>query len=296
MNRTMDTASNRNEIFQSFWHGGYLSPLAWLTLTSFAKQGHRVELYSYETIPLPEGVHLKPADEIVLKEDLFYIHDTYSTFANLFRYKLLMIKGNWWTDTDVLCTGQDIPTNDIAFAEEEEGAINNALIKLPPNHPISREALAEFSTFDLKTVQFGQTGADLLTRVVKRQQLDGLSLPRRSFYPLHWLETYKFISPEFADEVSGKAGASPFVHFWNYMFRFLGFDTARDSPPTDSFLDAQYRKHGIYDVYDLRDIKESELRVRINAYIGQDWPVKHARLHGLMIPQVRIVDDPADCG
>ena len=276
----------RRDTFQSFWHGGSLSPLAWLSLSSFAKQGHRVELYCYEKMHLPEGVDRKSADEIISKDGVFYIHDSYSTFANLFRFQLLIMKGGWWTDTDVLCTGKDIPDNEIVFSEEEHGAINNALIKFPKNHPVSREMVSEIRKLKLEDIRFGQTGADLLTRVVKLHQLDRLSRPREHFYPLHWLETYKFIIPEFSDEVANKIESSPFVHFWNNIFRRFGFVVSTNRPPADSFLDVQYKKYQIYDRYNLRKIDENELRMRVNTYLKQDWAAEHASSHGLTIPYV----------
>ena len=51
------SAANPN-IVRTLWHGSALSIYEELSLRSFVKCGHEVEVYAYETIDVPQGVRL----------------------------------------------------------------------------------------------------------------------------------------------------------------------------------------------------------------------------------------------
>ena len=91
---------------QSLWIGGELSPMEQLSIASFLAHGHEYHLYSYgEVGRLPKGAVLKNAEEILPKTAIFQYrqHPSYAGFSNFFRYRLLLRKGGWWVDTDVVC-------------------------------------------------------------------------------------------------------------------------------------------------------------------------------------------------
>ena len=56
----------------SFWHG----PMSWLealSIASFSRQGHRVEVYSYDAIPgLPAEAVARDAAEVLPRERLMF--------------------------------------------------------------------------------------------------------------------------------------------------------------------------------------------------------------------------------
>jgi len=102
------------QIFNSLWIGTELSPIELLTIQSHLAQGHVFRLWTYDQIitPLPEGVMLADAAEIIpFKEVFSYRHTnafghgkgSYAGFSDIFRYKLLYERGGWWTDMDVTC-------------------------------------------------------------------------------------------------------------------------------------------------------------------------------------------------
>lgn len=103
----------QSNIIQSFWHGERLSNIENLCIKSFLKNNYEFHLYAYKNIAnLPSGVILKDANEILNLSE-FTINNSlytsenhswiYGCFADLFRYKLLYLKGGWWHDTDSCC-------------------------------------------------------------------------------------------------------------------------------------------------------------------------------------------------
>jgi hypothetical protein len=116
--------------------------------------------------------------------------------------------------------------------------------------------------------------------VLKHYGLDQLAVPRLRFYPLDYSEAYKFIVPDFYEEITNRIEPSTFVHFWNYLYRYFGFDISKSRPLVGSWLDAQYKDYAIYDRYDLQRVDERELRNKINAYVQEDSVQKRATMLG----------------
>lgn len=103
-----------NKIINSLWIGDELSNLELLTIKSFLAKGHRFRLWLYDIVktPLPVGVEICKAEQIIPKEKVFsykyaneYGHGkgSYAGFSDIFRYKLLYEYGGWWVDMDVTC-------------------------------------------------------------------------------------------------------------------------------------------------------------------------------------------------
>ena len=97
-----------NDIIQSLWIGDKISNIEKLCINSYLKNGHSFHLYAYNDIEgVPSDCTLKDASKILPKEDVFAYNvgigkGSYSAFSNYFRYKLLDLKGGWWTDTDIV--------------------------------------------------------------------------------------------------------------------------------------------------------------------------------------------------
>ena len=94
-----------SEPIQSLWMGGAFAD-GTASIAPFLAHGHEYHLYSYgEVGGLPKGAVLKNAEEILPKAAIFQYqqHPSYSGFSNFFRYRLLLWKGGWWVDIDVVC-------------------------------------------------------------------------------------------------------------------------------------------------------------------------------------------------
>src|SRR6187401_3043571 len=80
-----------------------------LAIRSFLANGHSFHLYAYDSIDgLPEGAVVKDGNKILPASQIFTYREGFAqgspaAFSNFFRYKLLLDRGGWWVDTDVVC-------------------------------------------------------------------------------------------------------------------------------------------------------------------------------------------------
>lgn len=96
------------------WIGDMLSPLELLTIHSFLDKGHEFKLWLYDELktPLPKGVLIGDANDIIPREKIFRYKNksqfghgkgSVAGFSDIFRYKLLHDHGGWWVDMDITC-------------------------------------------------------------------------------------------------------------------------------------------------------------------------------------------------
>lgn len=95
---------NKESEIQMLWIGDALSPIEQLSMKSFLYHGHTVVLYAYDDIQgIPKDVIVRDADTIVPRSKIFKHMNSYAAFADLFRWKLMVEKGGYYCDTDVIC-------------------------------------------------------------------------------------------------------------------------------------------------------------------------------------------------
>jgi hypothetical protein len=234
-------------LFQSFWFGERLTPLASACIASFVDHGHAFELYSYSPMEVPNGAVLRDAAEILPRDRVFFYSSGpgaggVSVFSNLFRCALLLQRGGWWVDTDVVCLAADPPDDERFFGWQHNGRIGNAILRLPKGDPLAQQLFNEAEQMG-RDVQWGDTGPKLLTRVVTERGLAGLAASQPFTYPLSWEhfeDTWRACK---RTEVERLIQEVPFLHLWNEMFRRRpDLDLARPEP--GSFLHSLFRKHG----------------------------------------------------
>ena len=195
-------------IVQGLWIGPKLSKIELACIQSYLKHGHQFHLYAYHPYEnLPEGAILKDANEIILEKDIFTYEKgpgkgSYAAFANLFRYKLLVERGGWWSDMDFICLSP-LPEPSKMFIAAEwkqksslwSGALRTRLTKLEfggldipflknilnkrkpsnnllfcrPGEKLMKRAyeLAVASRND--ELEWGQTGPDLMNRLLDQE-------------------------------------------------------------------------------------------------------------------------------
>ena len=138
-------------IVQSLWVGSNLSLMEVYSIKSFLKTGHEFHLYIYEPIQnIPKGTIIKDANEIMPKKTIFTLKNAYLPFSDIFRYKLLYEKGNYWVDLDLIALKKFDFEEPYLFSSErtiQKGAYklkqkfipNIGVLKAPPKSDFYKE-------------------------------------------------------------------------------------------------------------------------------------------------------------
>jgi FkbM family methyltransferase len=225
-----------NRIVQGLWIGKHLSTMEQLSMRSFLANGHEYHLYTYGQIDnVPDGVTLKDGNEIIPSDKIFKYrdHDSYSGFSNHFRYKLLLEKGGWWVDTDLICVRPfDFPSEYVFSSQhnhEGEGdLVNVGAIKCPPGSPVIQYAWDVCQSKDPSKLVWGEIGPLLLARAVNELGLDTQVQGADVFCPIPWFRWKELIEPDHPAVLRDDTCA---VHLWNELWRRGGFDKDEDYDP-----------------------------------------------------------------
>jgi mannosyltransferase OCH1-like enzyme len=219
-------AEDSNRIIQGLWVGAQLSVMEQLSVSSFLLNGHEYHLYVYDEMGnVPEGAVVKDAAEILPRSSIFqYKHQaSYAGFANFFRYKLLLERGGWWADTDVICLRPFDFAGRHVFATETcrgEEFITSGIIKAPAGSPVMAYAWEVCQRKNPSELVWGETGPRLMTEAVGRFSLAHRKEPPGVFCPLEYSEWHKMLEPDF----EGFGRDTYAVHLWNEMWRAAAQD------------------------------------------------------------------------
>jgi hypothetical protein len=131
-------------VINAFWIGDALDDTNAACLRSFVLAGHRVLLHCYGAPRnVPPDVEIFDASALMPKERIVYYksNGSPSLFANLYRLKILEAGMGLYIDCDVFCL-KPIPKADYIFGYQADTELNNAVLKLPADSIMLREALA----------------------------------------------------------------------------------------------------------------------------------------------------------
>jgi len=205
----------------TFWHGR-LDRLRQTCLRSQIAAGHKVTVYSFDTIPdLPDGVGNADAEAMLPhafseklrppQPDGSWRDWTTLQFSDFFRMRLMARGAGLWLDADVLLLKPVMidPAKPF-FAWERPRQIGNSVLYLPPGDPIvaAFEALMQRDdltpdwlslkhrvTFAMKRLRGGSNrvsdvrvaiyGPAALTALADRAGSSRHALPNKSFYAVH---------------------------------------------------------------------------------------------------------------
>jgi len=228
-----------NDPIQSLWIGARLSTLERLSIQSFLDHGHQYHLYAHRELPdLPDGTVLRDANDILSEAQIFQYRErrSYAAFANVFRYKLLLERGGFWADTDVVCLRTlDLADEHVFSSEtvewrdmrEPRTVVGSCFLRAPPGSPAMALALRISLAKDRATLKWGEIGPKLVADVVEAQGLQRFVQPPTAFCPIPYREWRQLIDPQ-PPSVPAEAYA---VHFWNEMWRLANQDKDADYPP-----------------------------------------------------------------
>ncbi len=205
----------------TFWHGP-LDRLRQTCLSSQLAAGHKVTVYSFDSIPgLPDGVDKAEAEAVLPRAfaeklrpsqpDGSWRDWTLLQFSDFFRMRLMTKQLGLWLDADVLLLRPvEIDPAKPYFAWERPGQLGNSVLYLPPHDPIvmafealmSQDeltpdwlALRHRLTFALhrlvgrskrvSDIRVAIYGPAALTALARRSRALQYALPKKSFYAVH---------------------------------------------------------------------------------------------------------------
>ena len=214
-----------NTIIQSLWIGDRLSNNELLCLKSFLYQRHEFHLYAYkEIVNLPDGIHLMDANEILPASSLFKdSFNTYASFADWFRIRLLFLKGGWWTDMDVVCVHPLEIEEEYCFSsewnyEKDTVYVNNTCIKSPCRAPYLESLLTHIEERIQcgEPIKWGEIGVYLFRgKLHQEEDLMQYVRPPVVFCPIDYFNLSELIcATEYASD-----DRTLTVHLWNDIWR-----------------------------------------------------------------------------
>ncbi len=168
------------DIVQSMWVGPRLSVMEQLCIKSYLYHGHPFHLYVYQkTDGVPagttvlDGTTIVPASRIFTVQNHAFGHGSLGGFADVFRYNLLLRKGNWWVDLDSVCLKPFDFGDEYVISSEMNKLgfqMNNGYLKAPSGSLIY-QWLEEQSRSIGPNMQWGASGPRLMERAVAKFDL-----------------------------------------------------------------------------------------------------------------------------
>jgi hypothetical protein len=221
---------------QGLWIGGILSSMERLSIKSFIENGHSYHLYTYGKVKgIPERTTLRNATEILPASMIFKYtqHSSFAGFADYFRYKLLLERGGWWADLDMICLKPLDQSADYVFSSQSkpDGTENvtSGLIRAPASSPLMEFLFTQCLSKEPSKLEWGEVGPMLMAKGVKMFGLEEYVSPASMFCPVPYFQWPKLLAPGY--DPNAFEGAYT-VHLWNEMWRRRNCDKNGTFPPT----------------------------------------------------------------
>jgi hypothetical protein len=272
----------RPTVFQGFWHGPPLGAVRRACLRSFTQLGYRFHLYTYEPVDVPPGVALFDANEIIPFDEVFYYRnpisgsDELGPFSDLFRFRLLRMRGGWWTDIDSVCLSSDIPEVQSAWAREFPEHfptdIGSSQLALGEGSELAQTLYMECLALSRSGFERRESlGPDLLSRIISERGLRRDNFGNTAlFYPIRWIEAFKLWLPQFSEEVARKTAGAKFLPVFQTVAQYQGIDLSR-RPPAGSYLDQICERFGTSSSAELRQDAATVLSNARRYFVENDW-------------------------
>ena len=214
------------------WFDNPMTGVQRLSIRSFLHHGHSVTIFTYGTIEAPDGVTFRDAGEFVAYEKLFFSHDSYAAFSDIFRYSLLAKEEFIWADADTICLKPDWNFDEYVFSYQEPFKVTNNVLGYPPNSSLAKFLKQE--AIYQENQAYDDLGPVLLTRMIAELGLGAYVLPQETFNPLHWTEYAAPYDLAMTEQVLSRCKNSHALSLSNYLLKFYGFD--RENFPAGSAI------------------------------------------------------------
>ncbi len=215
--------SRENRVIQGLWIGSELSVMERLSIASFINNGHEYHLYVYDDVRnVPGGAIVRDGNEI-LPASMIFRYETqksFSAFSNFFRYKLLLERGGWWADSDMVCLKPFDFRHEYVFSSEMANGkefINCGVIKTPRGSPAMEYAWNICRAKVPSNLVWGEVGPRLMSESIKRLSLESFVMRSWIFCPFGYKEWDAVLNPNKVRNLGGSRTYA--IHLWNEMWR-----------------------------------------------------------------------------
>lgn len=240
-----------NTVVNSLWIDPTIDELQVLCMKSFIANDIDFHLYTYNEISnVPAGVTIKDANEIIDKSYIFKdFKNSYATFSDWFRVKVVHEVGGWWVDCDVLFIKKfDFPQPFIFSTEgfDHEGRklmrMCNAIFKMPKHSAFGERVLQRMEDRikqgNYHEIKWTEIGARIIGDEILKQGLSEYVVVPEVFCPNDYVD-FEQQSQEHGFQFDHRTYA---VHLWNSVW------TANKKKPltqveTGSFLEQALIKY-----------------------------------------------------
>jgi len=238
--------------FATFWSGP-LPGLMAACLASFPARGAALTLYSYDAeVAAPAGVAVRDAREICPDPGLMARYRvggaaSPATFADLFRYEMLGRGEFCWVDADIVALRPGAVRGATIWGRQPEAKgkalINNAVLRLPPDHPVLRQMRARARAAAGRDLGWGAIGPYLLTEVAEAHRAEASALPPERFFAIAPDDFWRLFDPASHDFVAAALREADLLHLWSELLRRVGYDFDA-APPPGAYLHALFADFG----------------------------------------------------
>ena len=223
-----------SEIIQGLWIGDELSIMEQLSIQSFLKNNHTYHLYAYSDIKnVPQGAIVKDANHVLPESNVFTYkvgegNGSYAGFANFFRYRLLLMHGGWWADTDVICLRPFNFDRQYVFASEWKDdsrtsvIASSGIIKVPRRDDFAKYCDKFCQSQNPAVLKWGLTGPALVQAAIDEFNLNSYLQPPEIFSPVAYTRVSDLVCGD--ANLESSIGQSYGIHLWNEMWRRSSID------------------------------------------------------------------------
>lgn len=218
-----------------------------LSIRSFLDHSLEFILYSYDEIKVPNGARLRDASEIMPRESVFHNASntaSFSTFANVFRYRMIEETGVPWVDLDVVKLSAPLPLVSPMVGFEEPDVANNAVLFYDSDSALAiyirEKVLAQGNLAESPDLRLGPK---LFSQAVIDLEIQHLVQDPKVFYPVHYLDIWKLYSPKHAAELERLTATSSTIHLYNSVLTRVQKNLKNLRPPNGSYMDSLYERH-----------------------------------------------------
>jgi hypothetical protein len=268
--------------FATFWQGP-LPALIAACLASFPARGAALTLFAYDlALPAPPGVTLRDAREICPDPSLMsrYRVDgqpSMATFADRFRYEMLAQSALCWVDADIVALRPERIGGATIWGRQPEAKgkalVNNAVLRLPPDHPVLQAMLAHARAAEGREIGWGAIGPFLLTEVAEAHGADPSAAAPARFFPVAPDDFWRLFDPASRDLVANAARNADLLHLWSELLRRTAYDFDA-APPRGAYLHELFAETGALKLFG-RECRRDELAAviaRWNASAPKESP------------------------